>query len=143
MVKLAFGSFGDSFSVRSLKAYLAEFITTLLFVFIGVGSTIAYGKLTADAPLDLAGLVAIAVAHAFALFVGVSIVVNISGGHLNPAVTFGLAVGGNITILTVIFYWIAQYFGSIIACILLQFFTNGLIWNNFTITIKISKLFLN
>lgn len=44
MVKLAFGSFGDSFSVGSLKAYLAEFISTLLFVFAGVGSAIAYGK---------------------------------------------------------------------------------------------------
>ncbi|KAH0974031.1 hypothetical protein GBA52_015930 [Prunus armeniaca] len=32
MVKLAFGSFGDSFSVGSLKSYLAEFIATLLFV---------------------------------------------------------------------------------------------------------------
>lgn len=37
-----------------------------------------------------AGVVAMAVAHAFALFVGVSIAANISGGHLNPAVTFGL-----------------------------------------------------
>lgn len=44
MVKLAFGSFGDSFSVGSLKSYLAEFIATLLFVFAGVGSAIAYGN---------------------------------------------------------------------------------------------------
>ncbi|XWS38589.1 hypothetical protein CRYUN_Cryun19dG0144100 [Craigia yunnanensis] len=97
MVKLAFGSIGDSFS-----------------------------KLTSDAALDPSGLIAIAVAHAFALFVGVSIAANISGGHLNPAVTFGLAVGGNITILTGIFYWIAQCLGSIVACLLLQFVTNGL-----------------
>ena len=44
MVKIGFGSFGDSFSVCSLKSYLAEFIATLLFVFAGVGSAIAYGK---------------------------------------------------------------------------------------------------
>lgn len=44
MVKLAFGSFGDSFSVQSLKSYLSEFIATLLFVFAGVGSAIAYSK---------------------------------------------------------------------------------------------------
>jgi aquaporin TIP len=44
MVKLAFGRFGESFSVGSLKAYLSEFIATLLFVFAGVGSAIAYGK---------------------------------------------------------------------------------------------------
>ncbi|XP_009346282.2 probable aquaporin TIP-type [Pyrus x bretschneideri] len=122
MVKLAFGSFGDSFSVCSLKAYIAEFIATLVFVFAGVGSAVAYGKLT-DASLDPAGLVAIAVAHAFALFVGVSIAANISGGHLNPAVTFGLAIGGNITILTGIFYWIAQLLGSIVASFLVKFVT--------------------
>ncbi|PIA50280.1 hypothetical protein AQUCO_01300786v1 [Aquilegia coerulea] len=126
MVKLALGSFGDSFSVGSLKSYLAEFIATLLFVFAGVGSAIAFSKLTTDAALDPAGLVAVALAHAFALFVGVSIAANISGGHLNPAVTFGLAIGGNITILTGIFYWIAQLLGSIVACFLLKFVTGGL-----------------
>ncbi|KAF8379211.1 hypothetical protein HHK36_028641 [Tetracentron sinense] len=126
MVKLAFGCFGESFSVVSLKSYLAEFISTLLFVFAGVGSAIAFNKLTSNASLDPAGLVAIAIAHAFALFVGVSMAANISGGHLNPAVTFGLAVGGHITILTGIFYWVAQLLGSIVACFLLKFATNGL-----------------
>lgn len=44
MVKLVFGSFRDSSTLRSVKAYLAEFIATLLFVFAGVGSAIAYGE---------------------------------------------------------------------------------------------------
>ncbi|KAH6771735.1 tonoplast intrinsic protein 2 [Perilla frutescens var. frutescens] len=126
MVKIGFGSIGDSFSPASIKSYVAEFIATLLFVFAGVGSAIAYNKLTSDAALDPPGLVAVAVAHAFALFVGVSMAANISGGHLNPAVTFGLAIGGNITILTGLFYWIAQCLGSIVACFLLSFVTNGL-----------------
>ncbi|CAM8888205.1 unnamed protein product [Rhodiola kirilowii] len=124
MVKLALGSFGDSFSLGSLRSYLSEFIATLLFVFAGVGSAISYGKLTSDAALDPAGLVAIALAHAFALFVGVSIAANISGGHLNPAVTFGLAIGGHITILTGSFFWVAQCLGSIVACFLLKFITD-------------------
>ncbi|KAK7307778.1 hypothetical protein VNO77_41137 [Canavalia gladiata] len=123
MVKIALGTFDDSFSIASLKAYLAEFIATLLFVFAGVGSAIAYNELTSDAALDAPGLVAVAVAHAFALFVGVAIAANISGGHLNPAVTFGLAIGGNITLLTGFLYWIAQLLGSIVACLLLNFVT--------------------
>ncbi|GAV77563.1 MIP domain-containing protein [Cephalotus follicularis] len=123
---IAFGRFDDSFSWYSIKAYLAEFISTLLFVFAGVGSAIAYNKLTSNAALDPAGLVAIAIAHGFALFVAVSVGANISGGHVNPAVTFGLALGGQITILTGIFYWIAQLVGSIIACYLLLFVTGGL-----------------
>lgn len=126
MAGIAFGSFDDSFSLASIKAYLAEFISTLLFVFAGVGSAIAYGKLTSDAPLDPAGLVAIAVCHGFALFVAVSVGANISGGHVNPAVTFGLALGGQITILTGIFYWVAQLLGSTVACFLLKFVTGGL-----------------
>ncbi|CAI9281177.1 unnamed protein product [Lactuca saligna] len=126
MPGIAIGSLGDSFSGSSIKAYIAEFISTLLFVFAGVGSAIAYGKLTADAALDPAGLVAIAVCHGFALFVAVSIAANISGGHVNPAVTFGLAVGGQITVLTGVFYWIAQLLGSTVACFLLSFVTGGL-----------------
>ncbi|KNA22182.1 hypothetical protein SOVF_036350 [Spinacia oleracea] len=126
MVKLTIGNFGDSFSVASIKAYLAEFIATLLFVFAGVGSAVAFSKVTEGGALDPAGLVAVAVAHAFALFVGVSIAANISGGHLNPAVTFGLAIGGNITLLTGFFYWVAQVLGSIVACLLLKWTSNGM-----------------
>lgn len=46
MPAIAFGRFDDSFSASSLKAYLAEFISTLLFVFAGVGSAIAYSYYT-------------------------------------------------------------------------------------------------
>ena len=41
---IAFGRFDDSFSAASLKAYVAEFISTLVFVFAGVGSAIAYSE---------------------------------------------------------------------------------------------------
>ncbi|KAK9142108.1 hypothetical protein Syun_011508 [Stephania yunnanensis] len=126
MAGIAFGRFDDSFSWASIKAYIAEFISTLIFVFAGVGSAIAYNKLTSNAALDPAGLVAVAVAHGLALFVAVAVGFNISGGHVNPAVTFGLALGGHITILTGIFYWIAQLVGSIVACFLLKAVTGGL-----------------
>ncbi|GLJ30683.1 hypothetical protein SUGI_0607610 [Cryptomeria japonica] len=125
-IEIAFGRFDDAFCLKAFKAYLAEFISTLLFVFAGVGSAIAYDKLTSNAALDPAGLVGVAVAHALALFVTVSIAANISGGHVNPAVTFGLAIGGQITILRGIFYWIAQLAGAIVACLLLKFVTGGL-----------------
>ncbi|CAI0423257.1 unnamed protein product [Linum tenue] len=119
MAKIAFGRFDDSFSFGSIKAYLAEFISTLLFVFAGVGSAIAFSN-------TLFSTSRVAVGHALALFVAVAVGANISGGHVNPAVTFGLAVGGQITILTGIFYWIAQLAGSIVACYLLKVVTGGL-----------------
>lgn len=84
-------------------------------------------KLTSDAALDPSGLVGVAICHAFALFVAVSVGANISGGHVNPAVTFGLALGGQITLLTGLFYWIAQLAGSIVACYLLKVVTGGLV----------------
>lgn len=122
---IAFGRFDEAFQAHSLRAYAAEFISTLLFVFAGVGSVMAFGALeTGD--LTPASLVVVAVAHAFALFVAVSIAANISGGHVNPAVTFGLALGGHITVLKGIVYWIAQLLGATVACYLLKLVTNGL-----------------
>lgn len=123
---IAVGSFGDAIKFEALRTYLAEFISTLLFVFAGVGSVMAYDKLTSDASLSPAGLVGVGLAHGLALFVAVSIAANISGGHVNPAVTFGLTLGGHITVLRGVFYWIAQFAGSIIACLLLKFTTGGL-----------------
>lgn len=74
-----------------------------------------------------AALIAVALAHAFALFVAVSVAFNISGGHLNPAVTFGAFVGGNITLLRAIHYCLAQLLGAVLACVLLKFTTGGLV----------------
>lgn len=81
--------------------------------------------MTGTSELDPAGLVAVAIAHALALFVAVAIGANISGGHVNPAVTFGLALGGQITILTGIFYWIAQLVGAVVGAFLVAFVTGA------------------
>lgn len=111
----------------ALKAALAEFISTLIFVFAGEGSGMAFNKLTDNGSTTPAGLVAASLAHGFGLFVAVSVGANISGGHVNPAVTFGAFVGGNITLLRGILYWIAQLLGSTVACLLLKFSTNGMV----------------
>lgn len=84
-------------------------------------------KLTNDGSTTPAGLVAAALAHGFGLFVGVSVGANISGGHVNPAVTFGAFMGGHISLLRGIMYWIGQLLGSVVACLLLKFSTGGLV----------------
>ena len=99
----------------------------MIFVFAGSGSGMAFNKLTENGATTPSGLVAAALAHAFGLFVAVSVGANISGGHVNPAVTFGAFVGGNITLLRGILYWIAQLLGSVVACLLLKFATGGLV----------------
>lgn len=85
------------------------------------------GKLSNDGSATPAGLIVASLAHAFGLFVAVSVGSNISGGHVNPAVTFGAFLGGNITLLRSILYWIAQLLGSTVACMLLKFATGGMV----------------
>lgn len=107
--------------IQSLKS-----VTTskLIFIFFA-------GKLTENGSSTPSGLVAAALAHAFALFVAVSVGANISGGHVNPAVTFGAFIGGNITFLRAIVYWIGQLLGSVVACLLLKFATGGMVRRTF------------
>ena len=84
-------------------------------------------KLTNNGSATPSELVAASLSHAFALFVAVSVGANISGGHVNPAITFGAFVGGHITLFRSILYWIAQLLGSVVACLLLKFATVGLV----------------
>lgn len=124
--RITIGTPGEASHPDTLKAGLSEFISTLIFVFAGEGSGMAYSKLTYDAPNTPSGLVAASLAHAFALMVAVSVGANISGGHVNPAVTFASFIGGNISFLSAIVYWIGQLLGSVVACLLLQYATGGM-----------------
>ncbi|XP_014522500.1 aquaporin TIP1-1-like [Vigna radiata var. radiata] len=104
------------------RAALSEFFSTFIFVFVASGSTVAVKNLTDDVPT---ALVIVAVANAFAFFVAVSVSTNVSGGHVNPAVSFAAFISGNLTWLRCIFFWIAQILGSVIACLLLKFTSGG------------------
>ncbi|XP_008222876.1 PREDICTED: probable aquaporin TIP1-2 [Prunus mume] len=136
--RIAVGNPAEFGQPDALKAALAEFISVLIFVFAGEGSGMAFDKLTDGASTTPAGLIAAALAHAFALFVAVSIAANISGGHVNPAVTFGALIGGNITLIRSILYWIAQLLGAVVACLLLRFATGGLKTSAFSLSSGVS-----
>ncbi|KAF8380519.1 hypothetical protein HHK36_028006 [Tetracentron sinense] len=112
--------FEQSITSTAFRSYLAEFISTFLFVLAAVGSTMSSHKLMPNATSDPSSLIAIAIANAFALSSTVYIAADISGGHVNPAVTFGMAVGGHISIPTAMFYWVAQLLGSTMACLFLR-----------------------
>lgn len=89
------------------RALLAEFVGTFALIFIGV---LAIHNLS-SAP---AGLTGIAFAHGLAIACLVSATAAISGGHLNPAVTFGFLVTGKIDVVNGIGYWVAQFLGGIV-----------------------------
>jgi len=101
---------------------VAEFIGTFALIFIGVGA------IHNNNPGVGVGLLGVALAHGLAIAVMVSATGGISGGHLNPAVTFGLLVGGKIKLVNSIAYWIAQLAGGAAAgYLLVSFFSpNGM-----------------
>ena len=98
---------------RILRAPVAEFVGTLLFVLIGAGSVVA----NVSGP---GGAVGIALAHGVGLAVLVTIMMPISGGHLNPAVSVALWIGGQIDLKTLGRYVLAQILGAVVAALLLK-----------------------
>lgn len=54
---------------------------------------------------------------------------HVSGGHINPAVTFGALLGGRISVLRAVYYWVAQLLGSFVAALLLRLVTNNMVYN--------------
>ncbi|XP_073133695.1 aquaporin TIP4-1 [Henckelia pumila] len=122
MGKIALGNGGEVLKADCLQALIVEFICTFLFVFVGVGSSMAVAKVNGD---TLVGLFFVAMAHALVVAVMISAGLRISGGHLNPAVTIGLCAGGHITIIRSLLYWIDQLLASVAACALLNYLTGG------------------
>nr|ADJ57599.1 plasma membrane intrinsic protein PIP2;1 [Fragaria chiloensis] len=99
------------------RAVIAEFIATLLFLYISVLTVIGY-KSQIDAHLggDACGEVGYSW-HCWAfggmIFVLVYCTAGISGGHINPAVTFGLFLARKVSLLRAVLYIVAQSLGAI------------------------------
>ncbi|XP_061372420.1 uncharacterized protein LOC133314906 [Gastrolobium bilobum] len=93
------------------RALIAEFIATLLFLYITVATVIGNNKQTG--PCDGVGLLGIAWAFGGMIFVLVYCTAGISGGHINPAVTFGLFLARKVSLIRAICYMVAQCLGAI------------------------------
>lgn len=87
------------------RVFVAEFIGTFALVFIGAGAAVT----------GLGGLLGAALAHGFVVAVFVYAYGHISGSHINPAVTFGMALNNTIQWAQAVVYWIAQFAGAILA----------------------------
>ncbi|XP_033130024.1 probable aquaporin TIP5-1 isoform X2 [Brassica rapa] len=121
MIPTTFSSkFQGAVSMNALRCYVSEFISTFFFVLAAVGSVMASRKLTAGDVTGPFSVLLPAIANAFALSSSVYISWNVSGGHVNPAVTFGMAVAGRISVPTAMFYWTSQMIASVMACLVLK-----------------------
>ncbi|XP_009342858.1 probable aquaporin PIP2-5 [Pyrus x bretschneideri] len=99
------------------RAIIAEFIATLLFLYVTVLTVIGYKSQT-DAALNGdqcggVGILGIAWAFGGMIFVLVYCTAGISGGHINPAVTFGLLLARKVSLVRAILYMVAQSLGAI------------------------------
>jgi len=98
-----------------------ELLGTFALTFIGAGAIVTT-TWNGGAP----GLVGIALAHGIVLAIAVSATMNVSGGHINPAVTLAMVATGRIKIGPAIGYIIAQCVGATVAGFLLAYIFGAL-----------------
>ncbi|XP_059308149.1 probable aquaporin PIP2-1 [Lycium ferocissimum] len=109
------------------RAIIAEFIATLLFLYITVLTVIGYksqSDMSSD-PCSGVGILGIAWAFGGMIFILVYCTAGISGGHINPAVTFGLFLARKVSLIRAVMYMVAQCLGAICGVGLVKAFQSG------------------
>ncbi|WP_329739729.1 aquaporin [Enorma massiliensis] len=101
----------------SIKKYVAEAIGTFTLTLFGCGSAAIAGATLGTLGIAFAfGLSIVAMAFAIG---------NVSGCHINPAVTFGLYADKRISLKDLFGYWIGQFAGGIVAAFVLMLIINS------------------
>jgi len=103
------------------KRAVAEFIGTFWLVLGGCGSAV----LAAAFPHTGIGFLGVALAFGLTVLTMAFAIGHISGCHLNPAVSFGLMVGGRFRGSDLPAYVIAQVMGAIVAALVLYVIASG------------------
>ncbi|EJT05132.1 aquaporin Z [Rhizobium sp. CCGE 510] len=103
------------------KSLVAEFLGTFWLVFGGCGSAV----LAAAYPELGIGFVGVAFAFGLTVLTMAYAVGGISGGHFNPAVSFGLTVAGRFPAARLVPYIVVQVVGAIAAAALLYLIASG------------------
>ena len=108
-----------------IKRLGAEFIGTFWLVLGGCGSAVLAAKFGGDGnPLGI-GLLGVALAFGLTVLTGAYALGHISGGHFNPAVSFGLWAGGRFSAKDLVPYIVAQVLGAILAAWILFQIASG------------------
>ncbi|KAM9319366.1 aquaporin-5-like [Gastrophryne carolinensis] len=106
------------------RAFAAELLGTAIFVFLGLAATLVW-------PTSLPTVLQIAFTFGLGIATIVQTFGNISGAHLNPAVTVAFLLSSHISLFRAVCYFIAQMLGSVIGAALLYAFTPEEIHGNF------------
>jgi len=103
------------------QKYVAEAIGTFWLTFAGCGSAV----IAAGFPQVGIGLLGVSLAFGLSVVTMAYAIGHISGAHLNPAVTVGLAAGGRFPAGQVVPYIIAQLIGAVVASAVLYLIASG------------------
>jgi aquaporin Z len=104
-----------------MRKLFAELFGTFWLVFAVLGTA----KLAAGVPDVGVGWIGVGFAAGLAVLTMAYAVGGISGGHFNPAVSFGLAIAGRFDWKDLIPYWIAQIVGAAIAAAIVYWIASG------------------
>ncbi|KAM6582404.1 hypothetical protein CsatB_009406 [Cannabis sativa] len=102
---------GELTSWSFYRAGIAEFIATFLFLYISVLTVM--GVVKDKTKCTTVGIQGIAWAFGGMIFALVYCTAGISGGHINPAVTFGLFLARKLSLTRAVFYMVMQCLGAI------------------------------
>ena len=102
-----------------MKKYFAEFIGTFTLVLLGCGAATVAG--------EFVGVLGIAFAFGLALIAMAYSIGNVSGCHINPAVSLGMLLAKRMSAKDFSFYVVAQCLGAIAGAFVLLVMLKGLL----------------
>jgi len=101
------------------RKYAAEFLGTILLVFFGAGAaTLIFGFRLFGTSVA-AGILLVSLTFGLIYAALVYVTGPISGGHVNPAVTFGAYLSRRMGLIEALGYWVAQIAGGIVGALVL------------------------
>ncbi len=99
-----------------MSPYLAEFFGTMLLILLGDGVVAAV--VLKGSKAENAGFLTIVIGWGLAVMLAIYAVGNVSGAHLNPAVTIAFVMNGSFPVDKVLGYIVAQFAGAIVGAAL-------------------------
>lgn len=96
-----------------MKKYLAEMIGTMVLVLMGCGSAVFAGSVAGTVGAGV-GTIGVALAFGLSVVAMAYTIGNISGCHINPAITLGVTLSGRMPAKEAVLYMIFQVIGAII-----------------------------
>ncbi|VAI84574.1 unnamed protein product [Triticum turgidum subsp. durum] len=98
------------------RALIGEFTASLILLYVSIATVIGYRNQSSAADERCTGVGYLGVAWSFGATVSVLVysTSGVSGGHINPAVTFALFIAGKVTLVRSVLYVAAQCLGAVV-----------------------------